>query len=135
MSKTIEYKYSGTVSYEQFKEERNNLVRMFGGTVEECSSDMIYSAMAMDKIPPSQFEQCYDSYKIEEIVRLPEEMNMTVPFRWIHTPYWNYSAEEVKTVWAEVSKYPEAKKIAKSIYMELEASVKNNDSWNIKLMK
>lgn len=98
----MDYVWSGSASYPRFRQEIENIVKVFGG---------------IDIIGEPWFI-------------FPKRTN-TILVNWLNRPFNDLTEEETKVVWEEVRQHPEIEEISYQVWNELKICVGLETGWHI----
>lgn len=107
----IDYRFSGSASYPRFDREMEAIAKIFGGErpiLKDGQTNLI----------PREYS-------------FPENINPTIK-KWLNYPYNDdFSSEDTREIWEEISKHPEIREISDQIWDELETLVGIGWEWYI----
>ncbi|MBO5969892.1 MAG: hypothetical protein J6S14_15500 [Clostridia bacterium] len=124
----MDYFYSGSASYPRFDRELCAVAEVFGGV----KTEHLREREATENERPCGYWFGFlssDDPGTEKFV-FPAGTNETL-VRWFNNIYGDFTAEETKTVWEQISKHPEIKEISYQIWEELEMCNAYDDNWHI----
>lgn len=125
----MDYKYAGCASYPRFEREVCEVAKIFGG--EETKH-----IKARKEIQNKESLEYWfgflniDDTKEQKII-FPQGTN-EILVKWFNDIYSeNFTPEETKIVWDNISKHPEIDEISHQIWYELETLCEENEAWEI----
>ena len=125
----IDYQYAGCVSYPRFDRELCEIVKVFGG----IETAHLKERKETENERPLGYWFGFlssDDSKEQKFI-FPEGTNEVLA-TWFNDIYSeNFTPEETKTVWENVSKHPEINEISNQIWNELEILCENNEAWEL----
>lgn len=125
----MSYQYAGSASYPRFDRELCKIAKIFGGietahlkerreTEGERPLGYWFGFLSSDNSKGPKFV-------------FPEGTDKTL-IKWFNNVYnRDFTVEEAKTIWENISKHPEIEDISSQIWDELETLYKEDDFWEI----
>lgn len=125
----MDYQYAGSSSYPRFDRELCEVAKIFGGvetaylkqrreTEKERSFGYWLGFMSSGDVKEPKFV-------------FSEETN-EVLVKWFNNIYSeDFTSEETRIVWENISKHPEVKNISSQIWDELETLCKDDEQWEL----
>lgn len=125
----MDYQYAGSASYPRFDRELCEVAKVFGG-VE--TAHLKERREAESDRPLGYWFGFLSSDDSEEPKFIFPEGTDSVLIKWFNDVYnRNFTTEETRIVWENISKHPEIESISSQIWDELEALYEKNESWGI----
>lgn len=124
----MDYQYAGSASYPRFDRELCSVAKVFGGIKTEHLKEREETE---NERPFGYWFGFYssDDCDLPKFI-FPKETNKVL-IKWFNKIYDDFSEEETKIVWENISTHPEIQEISRQIWSELEELVKNNEGWAI----
>lgn len=124
----MDYSWAGSASYPRFDRELCAVAEVFGGIKTE------YLKNREDTENERPFGYWFGFLSSDDANEkkfiFPEETNETL-VKWFNDIYGDFTPEETKVIWGEISKHIEIKEISRQIWYELEMLTQFNESWYI----
>lgn len=125
----MDYKYAGSASYPRFDRELCSVAEVFGGIKTEHLKER--EATENERPFGYWFGFLSSDFSDESKFAFPEGTNETL-VKWFNQPYCeDFTEEETKAVWEQISAHPEIQDISRQIWRELEQLVEAGENWYI----
>lgn len=125
----MDYQYAGSASYPRFDEELCEVAKIFGG-VE--TAHLKERRETESERPLGHWFGFLSSDDSEEPKFIFPEGTDSVLIKWFNDVYnRNFTTEETRIVWENISKHPEIENISSQIWDELKVLYEENESWEI----
>ena len=124
----MDYSWAGSASYPRFDRELCAVAEIFGG----IKTEYLKNREKTENERPLGYWFGFlssDSSDEKKFV-FPKETN-EILVRWFNDIYGDFTPEETKVIWEEISKHIEIKEISRQIWYELEMLTQFNESWYI----
>lgn len=124
----MDYQYAGSASYPRFDRELCSIAEVFGGIKTDYLKER--ETRENDKLFGYWFG--FLSSDISDLPKFafPKGTN-DVLIKWFNNIYDDFTENETKIVWENISAHPEIQEISSQIWDELKELVENNEGWEI----
>lgn len=125
----MDYQYAGSASYPRFDRELCEVAKIFGGIETAHLKERIKT----ESERPFGFWFGFLSSDNSEAPKFvfPEGTDKTL-IKWFNNVYnRDFTVEETKTIWENISRHPEIKNISSQIWDELKTLYEKNDFWEV----
>lgn len=125
----MDYTHSGSTNYPRFDREVCAVAEVFGGK----KSENLKKRENTENERPFGYWFGFLSSDDSDLPKFifPEGTN-DILVKWFNDIYGEFTIEETKTIWKEISKHPEIKDISEQIWHELECDVEIfEEAWEI----
>ena len=125
----MDFQYAGSASYPRFEQELCEIAKVFNGIETE---HLKQRKETESKKPFGHWFGFLGADNAEESKFIfPEETN-EILIKWFNDVYSeNFTSDETKIIWENISKHPEIKEISRQIWEELEILCEENEPWRV----
>lgn len=125
----MDYQYAGSASYPRFDRELCEVAKVFGGVETARLKERKETENKRSLGYWFGFLSSDDSKETKFI--FPDGTDKTL-IKWFNDIYSeDFTLEETKIVWKNISKHPEIKEISSQIWYELKELCENNEAWEL----
>ena len=125
----MDFQYAGSASYPRFDQELCEIAKIFNGTESE---HLKQRKEAQSKKTFGYWFGFLGSDKTEKPKFIFPKGTNEILVRWFNNVYnENFTSDETKIIWENISKHPEIKEISNQIWEELEILCEENEPWRI----
>lgn len=124
----MDYQWQGSSSYPRFDRELCAIAAIFGG----IKTDHLKERESTEGDRPFGYWFGFLSSDDQTSAKFifPNGTD-EILVKWFNNPYGDFTVEETKIIWENVSKHPEIQDISDQIWGELEALVEFEQEWDI----